>query len=399
MVLVDAGESPVSLESLCLSDKISVDGFDPRVVALTESSCRILDKWGLWCSIESIGVADYSRMFVWDGEGTASIGFEAGDLGLDRLGVVVENSVLRSALYQRLQQLAVCHCLYGVGVEALEQAAADRVSVRLNDDSSLDAGLVIGADGANSVVKSLAGFESREWDYAQDAIVCTVKTRSSHESAAWQCFTRHGPLAFLPVSRVESGEKGGTSDQLKDQQDPSTQQSKDSYCSIVWSVDRVEAARLMGLSSPAFAQAMQSAFESRLGSIEAVSKRYSFPLWQRHTTQYVRGAVVLVGDAAHTIHPLAGQGINLGLTDAASLASALVKSAGKNKPLCNLPSLRRYERERLSENLIMMATVEFFKRLYSPGSSVLQLLRNRGMAAVDSTVVLKKQIIKAAVGL
>lgn len=378
MVLIDAGDLPSTTVAQA-QDDVSVDSFDPRVVALTEVNCQALEQWGVWPAIASVGAGDYQRMTVWDGEGTASINFAAADVGVEKLGAVVENSVLLAALYQQLQNLAVCHCRYGVGVESIERLPSQGVSLQLEDGSTIQTGLVVGADGAKSVVKSLAGYASREWDYQQDAIVCTVKTARSHEQTAWQCFTRHGPLAFLPVARMSSND--------------------DHYCSIVWSLAREEAQKLMACSSRDFMAKMQLAFESRLGNIEEISKRYSFQLWQRHTTQYVKESTVLVGDAAHTLHPLAGQGINMGLKDARSLAAALVKSTIKRKPITNLPMLRRYERERLSENLAMMATVECFKRLYSPGSSSLQLLRNRGMAAVNTRPTFKKQIIKAAVGL
>ncbi len=377
MVLIDAAESPLATEPMP-ADAISVDSFDPRVVALTETNCAILAEWGVWSEIAASGAGDYRRMFVWDGEGTASIDFDCTEVGLERLGAVVENRVLVSALFNRLQDLGVCHCRYGMSVTGIEQDAEGGATIQFDDGSTLQASLLVGADGARSVVKSLCGFESREWDYGQDAIVCTVETELSHQHTAWQCFTRHGPLAFLPVSRSE--EPG------------------EHYCSIVWSLERERATELMGLEAADFASAMQESFESRLGELKAVSQRFSFPLWQRHSKQYVRGSAVLVGDAAHTLHPLAGQGINIGLKDARSLAAALAKSAVKGRALSNLPMLRRFERERLTENLAMMAAVEFFKRLYSPGSSVLQLLRNRGMAVVDAQAALKRQIIKLAVG-
>lgn len=389
IALIDAGPAPQNGDVLATA-KEDVHDYDPRVSAITEANIRLLKLWGVWPAIEHKRVAAFEKMVVWDGEGTASIEFDADDSGAERLGTVVENRLLVAALYERLQSLAVAQFFHGQALQAIQsplQSDGDVSGAAIVLDTGealkLAGQMVIAADGARSKVRELSTFTLRQWDYEQDAIVCTVRTELPHDATAWQCFTRYGPLALLPL-----GEDAASRGAAKAQH----------YCSVVWSQRRDISQQAMQASDEDFARDMALAFECKLGAIEALSKRYSFPLQQQHATSYVDGRVVLIGDAAHTLHPLAGQGINMGMQDATRLADAMAESVSHYGTLTHSASLGRYERERLTENLAMMASVEAFKRMFSPGFSAVQLLRNRGMAAVNSSRRLKARIARHAMG-
>ena len=220
--------------------------------------------------------------------------------------------------------------------------------------------------------------DTREWDYRQQAIVCTVKTQHSHRATAWQSFLSSGPLAFLPL-RSAAGD--------------------DHHCSIVWSADTARAEQLMALDDQAFAEALERGLESRLGKIEFVDKRHAFPLRQRHARDYTQPGLALVGDAAHSIHPLAGQGVNLGLLDAAVLAEEILRAGERQVDLYDPSLLQRYQRRRAANNLGMMALMEGFKRLFGETALPVRWLRNVGMSMVDSAGPAKNLIAEQAMGL
>ena len=237
---------------------------------------------------------------------------------------------------------------------------------------------MVGADGAQSRLRQWSGLATREWDYDQQAIVCTVRTRQPHQYTAWQRFSPTGPLAFLPLL-TESGDEH--------------------YCSIVWSQDTAEARRLMALETEQFRLELERAIEQQLGVIESVSRRFAFPLRQRHAKEYVADGLALVGDAAHTIHPLAGQGANLGYGD----VSALMGELGRAKELALSPAdqtvLARYQRRRKGENLAMMAAMEGFKQLFARDELAIRWLRNTGMRWLDNLAPLKNRIAAEAMGI
>ena len=250
--------------------------------------------------------------------------------------------------------------------------------IQLDDGRTLSAKLVVGADGAQSRLRQWSGLATREWDYDQQAIVCTVRTRQPHQYTAWQRFSPTGPLAFLPLL-TESGDEH--------------------YCSIVWSQDTAEARRLMALETEQFRLELERAIEQQLGVIESVSRRFAFPLRQRHAKEYVADGLALVGDAAHTIHPLAGQGANLGYGD----VSALLDELGRAKELALSPAdqtvLARYQRRRKGENLAMMAAMEGFKQLFARDELAIRWLRNTGMRWLDNLAPLKNRIAAEAMGI
>lgn len=349
--------------------------FDPRVVALSRQTQILLEDWGVWPAMEARRVCPYQSMFVWDGEGSASIRFDSHELGEDNLGHIVENSVALAALLESLKVHPQVQILRGRHVEQVE--AGEQQKLILDNGDVLQASLVLATDGGNSRIRQLLAMPSREWDYGQDAIVTTVRTQRPHEFTAWQRFMPTGPLAFLPLRLEED----------------------DHYCSIVWSLDEARVPEVMAMNDDEFADALGQAFEHRLGLIEAAATRYSFPLRQRHAVDYIRPGFALVGDAAHTIHPLAGQGVNMGFADIKALAAEIDRAIRRRLPLNDFSILRRYQRARKAENLSMMALMEGFKRLFGSRVPALHVLRNMGMRQVNELSALKQMLAKRAMGL
>jgi len=365
-----------------------LDHFDPRVSAITPASQRFLDSLGVWDAVLERRASPYTDMHVWEADGTGSIHFAAGDIHCEALGHIVENAVLLAALHERLHGVSGVELLAPVSLESLERlpvpgpldADQSRTVLTLADGRSLRARVLVAADGANSRVRELAGFKLSEWDYEHHAIVTTVRTGLPHQRTAAQRFMDDGVLAFLPLQTAP-----GVDDQH--------------YCSIVWSVLPERAAKLMLQSDVEFAGALEVAIESRFGQIEHVDQRFSVPLRQRHARHYVQEGIALIGDAAHTIHPLAGQGVNLGFQDASALASQLLQALARQDEPGSLQVLRRYQRQRIGHNLGMMWVMEGFKRLYADQALPLRWLRNAGMTGLDRTVLLKSRIMRSAMGM
>ncbi len=245
-------------------------------------------------------------------------------------------------------------------------------SVALEDGRLLQTRLLVGADGARSRVRRLAGIETVGWDYDQHALVCTVETEQPHAGTAWQRFLSTGPLAFLPLS--------------------------DGRCSIVWSTTPEAAARLLALDAVAFSE-LSDVFEAQLGEVHLVSPRVLFPLRLQHARRYIGPRVVLLGDAAHTIHPLAGQGVNLGVMDAACLAECLLDGADQGRAPDSIVTLRRYERWRKGQNVLVQGAMDAFKRLFGSELMPLRLARNLGLRLADGAIPVKIALARRAMGL
>ncbi|HEY7776781.1 MAG TPA: UbiH/UbiF/VisC/COQ6 family ubiquinone biosynthesis hydroxylase [Kineobactrum sp.] len=373
LALVEAGP-PVSE---ALPDATGPEQFDPRVVALNPQSRALLQQWGVWQGVEDYRSCAYRHMTVWDAQGTGTIDFDSNDIGASALGYIVENRALLLSLSTRLK---VCSDVQLMAPERLlggVPQADNSLLLELESGARLRAPLVVAADGALSRVRDLVGFPTREWDYGHHAIVATVQVESSHNATAWQRFLPSGPLAFLPLP---SGEQGH-------------------YCSIVWSLQSSRVEGVMALSDTEFCAALGVAFEHRLGQVLACSRRYAFPLQQRHAIDYVQPGVALVADAAHTIHPLAGQGINLGLQDVSVLAEEVLRARQRGLQPGSVQVLRRYQRRRKGENLAMMVAMEGFKRLFEQPALPLRWLRNAGMRGVDQARPLKRQLMRRAMGM
>ncbi|OZC35571.1 2-octaprenyl-3-methyl-6-methoxy-1,4-benzoquinol hydroxylase [Marinobacter vinifirmus] len=351
----------------------SVDDFEPRVSAISLASQRLLEELGAWPKVQASRHCGYREMTVWDGDGTGRIHFDAAELHARSLGTIVENRNIVRALFESLSDSSV-QLLDGVRVKAWSREQG----VELEDGRRLVARLVVGADGALSRLRQWSGLATREWDYDQQAIVCTVRTSQNHRYTAWQRFSPTGPLAFLPLLN-EAGDEH--------------------FCSIVWSQDTLEARRLMALETESFRKELEAAIERELGEVLAVSRRFAFPLRQRHAKDYIADGLALVGDAAHTIHPLAGQGANLGYGD----VRALLEELGRARALGLAPDdasvLARYQRRRKGENLTMMAAMEGFKQLFARDELPVRWLRNTGMRWLNQLAPLKNRIAAEAMGI
>lgn len=367
IVVVDGG--PLSIKPF---DPQST--FEPRVSALSAASQRILQRLGAWDGVAARRTSPYGEMQVWDGSGTGQIHFSAASVHAEVLGHIVENRVVQDALIERLLDSDI-----GLLAEArLEQMrrSGDDWLLTLADGRQIRTPLVVAADGANSAVGRLTGTETREWDYLHHAIVTSVRTGKSHRKTAWQRFTDDGPLAFLPLQR--EGEH---------------------WCSIVWSVTPEEAARITALDDGSFCRELELTFEGRLGEVLAADARVCVPLRQRHAKRYVAEGLALIGDAAHTIHPLAGQGVNLGFLDAAVLAEVLLHATERGERLADARVLSRYERRRMPHNLALMAAMEGFERLFQADQLPLRWLRNTGLKVVNQIPEAKAVFVRQALGL
>ncbi|MDF5928800.1 2-octaprenyl-3-methyl-6-methoxy-1,4-benzoquinol hydroxylase [Pseudomonas aeruginosa] len=349
--------------------------YEPRVSALSEASRRILQRLHAWDGIVARRAEPYREMQVWDGSGTGRIGFSAASVHAEVLGHIVENRVVQDALLERLHD-STTGLLANARLEQMRHSGDDWL-LTLADGRQLRAPLVVAADGANSAVRRLAGCATREWDYLHHAIVTSVRCENAHRATAWQRFTDDGPLAFLP---------------LPDRGD-------EHWCSIVWSTTPEQAERLMALDEDGFRAALGEAFEQRLGAILHADRRLCIPLRQRHAKRYVEPGLALVGDAAHTIHPLAGQGVNLGFLDAAVLSEVLLHAPERGERLADERVLSRFERRRMPHNLGMMTAMEGFERLFQADRLPLRWLRNAGLRLVDGHHEAKALFVRQALGL
>jgi 2-octaprenylphenol hydroxylase len=331
---------------------------------------------GAWQHIPQERLAPYHNMRVWDGLGKGQIDFSCDDVHLDELGHLVENQVLNQVLLTQLENhKKQLDCYFSCSVMQYQKEASG-VTVVLDNGTELSADLLIAADGARSVIRQQADIETKEWDYQHNAIVATIELDRSHESTAWQSFGEEGVLAFLPMPSYEGRH----------------------FVSIVWSVSPQDAESLSQLAEDAFCQRLNYAISGQFKVLGVVTKPLSIPLRQRHAMQYVQAGLALVGDAAHTIHPLAGQGANLGFADAGTLVEVLVKAKKRGESLSNERVLRRYQRARMADNMRMSASMEFFKRLYVTQNPVAVLARNTGMSWINGQRLIKNHIISLALG-
>lgn len=368
ILLVDGGPLSVKPFDSCAP-------FEPRVSALSVASQRVLERLGVWPGIAARRSSPYGEMQVWDGSGTGQIHFSAASVHAEVLGHIVENRVVQDALLERLHDSQI-GLLANARLEQLRRSGDDWL-LTLTDGRQLRAPLLVAADGANSAVRRLAGCATREWDYLHHAIVASVRCERPHQATAWQRFTDDGPLAFLPLAAADG----------------------EHWCSIVWSTTPAQAEQLMTLDDAAFCGELGKAFEHRLGRVLHADRRLCIPLRQRHAKRYVEDGLALIGDAAHSIHPLAGQGVNLGFLDAAVLADVLLHALARGERLSDERVLSRYERRRMPHNLAMMAAMEGFERLFQADPLPLRWLRNAGLNWVDELPEAKALFVRQALGL
>ncbi|OEY65780.1 UbiH/UbiF/VisC/COQ6 family ubiquinone biosynthesis hydroxylase [Marinobacter sp. X15-166B] len=382
--------------SVALVDRGSAPGFQPdsapgiRVSALSTGSERYLTRIGAWAPIQAMRATPYARLAVWDGtphplarllpNTVARTVFAARDLGSTHLGHIVENNVTQQALWQVASALPSVRVYANNGVAALDCAEVG-ATVTLEDHRRLRGQLVIGADGAQSQIRTLAGISVSRDQYSQQALVACVRYRGPVEDITWQAFFPSGPRAFLPLYAAGAAHGGET------------------WASLVWYDAPEVLARLKALPAEEFLAEVQRAFPNDLAPLTHVDSRASFPIARQHAHQYAADRVVLVGDAAHTINPLAGQGVNLGFQDAACLHGLLDEARRTGADLAAPALLHRYERVRRPANRRMMLAMDAFYHLFSNRRVPLHLARNLGLGLAQALPYAKNRVARYAIGL
>lgn len=340
---------------------------DLRVSALTRASETLFKNLGIWQHLIPNRLSHFTDMEVWETH-ASTLHFDSADIGEALLGYIVEN--------RHIQQACLARCKQITNISLLCPAKPHDLSgqtLTLEDGQELTADLIVGADGARSLLRDWANIDTHGWDYQQTAVVCTVTTEHSHQQTAWQRFLPEGPLAFLPLANPNQ-------------------------CSIVWSNSTKEADLLCDLDDERFNLAMSKAFGDKLGKLVDISERAQFPLKLRHADHYVKAGFALVGDAAHTIHPLAGQGVNIGLLDAATLAEVILEAHHKGRDIASLHTLNKYQRRRKGDNLAMQMTMDAFKRVFGSELAPIRWARRWGLKTVNQHSLLKNLFMHQASG-
>jgi 2-octaprenylphenol hydroxylase len=343
-----------------------------RVSAINKASQQLLENLGAWQYLDDSRVSPYQKMSVWDKDGLGKIEFDAHSISEAYLGSIIENDAISYALAKRASEIS--------NITYIENQRLERVAfgereawLTLANGDNVSAAVVVAADGANSWVRQQCSIPLTFWDYGHHAIVATVRTELAHDATARQAFLPGGPLAMLPLY-------------------------DDNLCSIVWSVPPDQAEQLLALDEIEFGKALTAALDGRLGMCQVISERQSFPLRMRYARHFARHRLVLAGDAAHTIHPLAGQGVNLGFLDAASIIETFTELHEQGKDLGEYSHLRALERWRKAEAMEMIATMEGFKRLFAGSNPLKKAIRDIGLTLVDNVAGLKTVFIKQAMG-
>lgn len=345
---------------------------DLRVYAIAPDSQALFETLGVWPAIAAARIQPYLHMRVWDAAAGGELEFDADALGRDRLGTIVEHGLLVDRLWAAVLREPNIrrHCPATLAELAHDDTG---VTVRLDQGQSLRAKLLLGADGAGSQVRTLVGLKVREHDYRQRAMVAYVRTQRPHEDSCWQRFLPSGPLAFLPCS--------------------------DGRSSIVWTVDDEQASRLLALDDARFRAELTRAFDARLGAVTEVSERKAFPLRRRLSEEMLHGRVALIGDAAHAVHPLAGQGVNLGLRDVSALTMRVRDARAAGRDFSAAHQLQRWARTRLSENAVAAYSFEAINTLFTHDGVLPTLARGHLLGLAGKMPPLAQFFWKRAAGL
>ena len=340
--------------------------YDLRVYAISPASRKFLNSLGVWNGISQQRISPYQHMQVWDEMPVKSLHFSADDLGVNELGYIVESSLILCCLWAGFQALP---CYLNTAISAFE---TDETATRLTlaDGETISARLVIAAEGKDSPLREWSGIDCLRWDYPQQAVICHVSTEKPHKGTAWQRFLPEGPLAFLPLM--------------------------DGRSSIVWSSSA--AASLLALNDEAFCELLSTSMHLRLGRVTGCTRRLGFPIGLLHASEMVRPRLALAGDAAHVVHPLAGQGVNLGLADAEALITEMQSAFEHKRDPGNLRVLKRYERVRRADILDMLAVTDGLHRAYARRFAGWDDLRNLGMSAVNRLPPIKNALMRRALG-
>lgn len=365
--------SPGSLNIAIVDKQNPAFSKDPRVSAITPANVEFLSNLHTWSRLDQHKLGRFYKMDVWDALSKAHVHFNSREMGHAHMGFIAENALIQHAFFSLLADALNVTTFFNVTPHELRTDTTG-VTLILDDGRCLQAGLIIGADGSQSWVRQSAGFETEEKNYHQKALVATIKTEQAHAHTARQVFLNSGPLAFLPLA------------------DPH-------YCSIVWSNIPEEADKLQAMPEAEFEAALNKAFSNTLGQLNVVGSRLTFPLLNRQAKTYVKPHIALIGDAAHLIHPLAGQGLNLGLYDAKCLAEKLLQAHQKGREIGALDTLRKYERERKPHNQLVAQTMTGFKELFSISSPLVSSTRSIGMDIASHAKWINHRLMRFAMGI
>ena len=365
ITLVDAVPRPV----FSPDDEVAL-----RVSAIATGTAEMFDSVGAWEYTAATRVAPYTSMRVWDEndtpESAAALHFDADEFAIQQLGFIVENVLLQDVLLYQLDRTDAT-LKFESPIRALRRTARN-YELELESGESLTADLVIGADGARSFVRSAVGIEANEWPYEQTAFVAHLQPERPHGGTALQRFMRDGPLGLLPL--------------------------QDGRVSVVWSTTPERAKAALVADDAATGRMLSEASDYALGNLEVTGPKGAFPLCARHATSYVLPNLALIGDAAHAIHPLAGQGANLGLQDAAELATQVAEAIAQGYHPGDRPVLRRYERARKGANATMLHFMTGLNRLFTTDSEVIGEIRSAGMRAFNRSGPIRERAVKVALG-
>lgn len=363
---------------VALLEKAQPVAFDPqsapdvRISAISRASVELLEQLGAWQHVKAMRSAPYRQLETWE-EPDSNVIFDAKSLGLPELGFMVENRVLQLALWQECEKYSNLDLVCPAKLINLYQPKQQKEwMLALDDGHTLQAKLVVGADGANSQVRKMAGIGSRGWQYRQSCMLISIQTQQPQQDKTWQQFFPSGPRAFLPLY--------------------------DNWASLVWYDSPAKIRRLQGMSMEQLTGAISEAFPERLGPVTAIASG-AFPLTRHHASRYVMDGLALIGDAAHTINPLAGQGVNLGYRDVDALLKEVTYAREYIQPWNSLGVLKRYQRRRLPDNLIMQAGMDVFYMAFSENLPGLKIFRNLGLMAAQRAGEAKKLALKYALGL
>jgi 2-octaprenylphenol hydroxylase len=346
-----------------------------RVSAIGRAAMQVFERCGAASAMLASRATPFREMHVWDSTGAGEIHFDSAEMGLETLGYIMENNRIQHALFDVVQQADNIEMFCPASVESIQREQPGFI-LQLDNGETLQCQLLVGADGVQSKVRQFAAIEFNPKSYQQKALVCTVTTEYDHQNTAWQIFLPSGPLAFLPMFTHADRHQ----------------------CSIVWSLPDDEAERLLSTDEKSFISELETAFQFRLGAIELVTERATFPLQHGHVNHYVQDGLALIGDAAHIIHPLAGQGANLGILDAQQLATALIEARQADRQWWARHTLRVYERSRKGENMAMETAMSGFNTLFANDNAWLALLRNAGLNLIDHAPFIKQQFMRQVTG-